>query len=102
VLLWRGYSIQEVAHQIFGNAQGSCKGRQMPVHYGSKKLNFVTISSTIATQVPQAVGAAYAFKRMQNGLAVITYFGDGGSSEGDAHTAMNFAAVFDAPIIFFW
>jgi 2-oxoisovalerate dehydrogenase E1 component alpha subunit len=50
----------------------------------------------------QAVGAAYAYKRKQNGLCVITYFGDGGSSEGDAHAAMNFAAVFDVPLIFFW
>jgi 2-oxoisovalerate dehydrogenase E1 component alpha subunit len=73
----------------------------MPIHYGSKKLDFVTISSTIATQMSQAVGAAYAYKRQQNGLCCITYFGDGGSSEGDAHAAMNFAAVFDVPIIFF-
>lgn len=71
-------------------------------HYGSKELNFVTISSTIATQVSQAVGAAYAYKRKQNGLCCMTYFGDGGSSTGDVHAAMNFAAVFDVPIIFFW
>lgn len=96
----------------------------MPIHYGSKKLDFVTISSTIATQMyfittitdikkkqsfkylneiirSQAVGAAYAYKRAQNGLCVITYFGDGGSSEGDAHAAMNFASVYDVPMIFF-
>lgn len=65
-------------------------------------LNFVTISSTIATQTSQAVGAAYSFKRKQNGLCVMTYFGDGGSSAGDVHAAMNFASVFDVPIIFFW
>ena len=46
-------------------------------HYGSKELDFVTISSTIATQMSQAVGAAYAYKRKQNGQCVITYFGDG-------------------------
>lgn len=102
VILWRGYSIQEACHQIFGNSLGSCKGRQMPIHYGSTDLHFVTISSTIATQMSQAVGAAYAYKRKQNGQCVITYFGDGGSSEGDAHAAMNFANVFDVPIIFFW
>ncbi len=49
-------------------------------HYGSKKLNFVTISSTIATQMSQAAGAAYAFKRKQNKQCVITYFGDGNLS----------------------
>jgi len=101
VILWRGYSIQDACHQIFGNSKGSCKGRQMPIHYGSKELNFVTISSTIATQMSQSVGAAYAYKRKQNGLCCITYFGDGGSSEGDAHAAMNFASVYDVPVIFF-
>ena len=102
VLLWRGYPIQDACHQIFGNALGSCKGRQMPIHYGSPGLHFVTISSTIATQMSQAVGAAYAYKRRRSGLCVVTYFGDGGSSEGDAHAAMNFASVFDVPMIFFW
>ena len=74
----------------------------MPIHYGSKELAFVTISSTIATQMSQATGAAYAYKRAHNGLCCITYFGDGGSSEGDANTAMNFSAVFEVPLIFFW
>jgi len=101
VLLWRGFSIQECSNQIFGNSKGSCKGKQMPVHYGSKDHHFVTISSTLATQIPQAAGAAYAYKRKQNGLATIVYFGEGAASEGDAHTAMNFAAVFDVPLIFF-
>ena len=49
-----------------------------------------------------AVGSAYAFKRKQNGLVSVDYFGDGSASEGDAHTAMNFASVYDVPIIFFW
>ena len=54
----------------------------MPIHYGSKELSFVTISSPLATQMPQAAGSAYAFKRAQNGNCVIVYFGDGASSEG--------------------
>lgn len=39
------------------------KGKQMPVHYGSLEHHFVAISSPLATQIPQAVGSAYAFKR---------------------------------------
>lgn len=74
----------------------------MPVHYGSKEHHYVTISSTLATQMPHAVGAAYAFKRQRSGRAVICYFGDGASSEGDAHAALNFASTLDCPIIFFW
>jgi 2-oxoisovalerate dehydrogenase E1 component alpha subunit len=73
----------------------------MPVHYGSKDLSYVTISSTLATQMPQAVGAAYAYKRAHNNLINICYFGDGAASEGDAHAALNFAAVYDVPMIFF-
>lgn len=73
----------------------------MPVHYGSEKLNFVTISSPLTTQMPQAVGSAYAFKRNKSGRIVIVYFGDGAASEGDAHAAFNFAATMKCPIIFF-
>lgn len=48
--------------QCYGNRLGHGKGRQMPIHYGSKELNFHTISSPLATQLPHAVGAAYALK----------------------------------------
>ncbi len=63
VLIYRGFKLQQFIDQCFGNADSSCKGIQMPVHYGSPELNFVTISSTMATQMPQAVGSAYAYKR---------------------------------------
>ncbi|KOB73107.1 hypothetical protein OBRU01_10161 [Operophtera brumata] len=53
--------------------------------------------------MPQAVGAAYAFKRVPNNeRCVICYFGDGAASEGDAHAAFNFAATLDCPVIMFW
>ena len=51
--------------QCFGNAKDPAKGRQMPIHYGSKALNFHTIGSSLATQLPHAVGAAYALKVRQ-------------------------------------
>lgn len=51
---------------------------------------------------PLASGSAYAFKRAQNGLCVICYFGEGAASEGDAHAAFNFAATLECPVIFFW
>lgn len=62
VLLWRGFSMEQMMHQCFGNAKDFGKGRQMPVHYGSAAHNFQTISSPLATQIPQASGAAYAQK----------------------------------------
>ncbi|GAB1601497.1 2-oxoisovalerate dehydrogenase subunit alpha, mitochondrial-like [Argonauta hians] len=101
VLMWRGFQLDQFMNQCYGNNEDAGRGRQMPVHYGSKSLNFVTISSTLATQMPQAAGAAYAFKRAQNGNCVICYFGEGAASEGDAHAALNFAATLDCPVIFF-
>eukprot|EP00794_Sanderia_malayensis_P020389 gene20389-22400_t len=101
VLLWRGFSLDDFMNQCYGNEQDEGKGRQMPVHYGSKKLNFATISSPLATQMPQASGAAYAFKRAKNNKCVICYFGEGAASEGDAHAAFNFAATLQCPVIFF-
>ncbi|XP_072032483.1 2-oxoisovalerate dehydrogenase subunit alpha, mitochondrial-like [Amphiura filiformis] len=101
VLMWRGYSLPEYMNQCYGNSSDAGKGRQMPVHYGTKDLNFFTISSPLATQMPHATGAAYALKRAGSGLCVICYFGDGAASEGDAHAALNFAATLEAPCIFF-
>jgi 2-oxoisovalerate dehydrogenase E1 component alpha subunit len=102
VLVWRGFTISQFINQCYGNCEDEGKGRQMPVHYGSKKLNFVTISSPLGTQVPQAVGAAYAFKQIPNNdKCVICYFGEGAASEGDFHAALNFAATLECPVIFF-
>jgi len=101
VLMYRGFSLANFCDQCYSNVADGGKGRQMPVHYGSSEHSFVTISSPLATQMPQAVGSAYAFKRAQNGQIVICYFGEGAASEGDAHAAFNFANTLDCPIIFF-
>ena len=53
VLMWRGFTLDAFMNQCYANQNDCGKGRQMPVHYGSKDLNFVTISSTLATQMPQ-------------------------------------------------
>ncbi|MGZ0085947.1 pyruvate dehydrogenase (acetyl-transferring) E1 component subunit alpha [Caldibacillus thermoamylovorans] len=55
----------------------------------------------IATQLPHAVGAAYAERRKGTKNAAIVYFGDGATSEGDFHEGMNLASVFHAPVVFF-
>lgn len=100
VLLHRGFTFRDFADQCFGNELEPGKGRQMPIHYGSRRLAFHTISSPLATQLPQAVGAAYALSREQSGIrgvegknVAVAYFGDGASSVGDFHAAANFAAV---------
>ncbi|QEM81647.1 thiamine pyrophosphate-dependent dehydrogenase E1 component subunit alpha [Halomonas binhaiensis] len=100
-LMYRGFSIDEFMNQLFGNELDYGKGRQMPVHYGSRKLHYMTISSPLATQIPQATGYAYGQKLAGNGNCTITYFGEGAASEGDFHAALNMAAVHEVPVIFF-
>ncbi|KAL8481893.1 hypothetical protein ACS0TY_028147 [Phlomoides rotata] len=100
ILLWRGFTLEEFANQCFGNKDDYGKGRQMPIHYGSKKLNFFTVSSPIATQLPQAAGVAYSLKMDNKEACIVAFTGDGGTSEGDFHAGMNFAAVMEAPVIF--
>ncbi|CAI5733779.1 unnamed protein product [Hyaloperonospora brassicae] len=101
VLMWRGFSLQAFADQCFSNKDGHGKGRQMPVHYGSKQFNHQTISSPLATQLPQAAGAAYAFKLAKEDRIAVCYFGEGAASEGDFHAALNIASTKDCPILFF-
>jgi 2-oxoisovalerate dehydrogenase E1 component subunit alpha len=76
-------------------------GRQMPAHYGSARHNIITSSSPVATQIPHAVGIAYAAKVRKTGAVAITCFGEGGSSKGDFHESCNFAAIHKLPVIFF-
>ncbi|CAG9863792.1 unnamed protein product [Phyllotreta striolata] len=99
VLLWRGFALQQFIDQCYGNRDDNERGKNMPVHYGCDALNFISISSPLGTQLPQAVGSAYALKGKNR--IVVCYFGDGAASEGDAHAALNFASTLNCPIIFF-
>jgi TPP-dependent pyruvate/acetoin dehydrogenase alpha subunit len=54
----------------------------------------------LSTQLPNAVGAAYSLKMDKKDACAVTYFGDGGTSEGDFHAALNIAAVMEAPVLF--
>ena len=104
VLMWRGFTLQQFADQCFSNKSDLGKARQMPVHYGSRALNYQTISSPLGTQLPQAVGAAYRSKiekKKQSNVVTIAFFGDGCASTTDFHSACNFAATLKVPVIFF-
>eukprot|EP01015_Nassula_variabilis_P008310 TRINITY_DN1657_c0_g1_i3.p1 TRINITY_DN1657_c0_g1~~TRINITY_DN1657_c0_g1_i3.p1 ORF type:complete len:446 (+),score=79.74 TRINITY_DN1657_c0_g1_i3:3-1340(+) len=99
-LLWRGMTTDEFTSQCASNGRDPAKGRQMPVHYTSSKLNFVCVSSPLTTQVPQASGAGYSFKLKQQDRVAVTFFGEGASSEGDFHTGMNFAMTLGSQTLF--
>jgi 2-oxoisovalerate dehydrogenase E1 component alpha subunit len=98
--LYRGYPLRTYLNQMFGNAEDPVKGRQMPVHHSIRSLNFVSVSSPVGTQIPQAVGIALGAKLQGKDDVALTYFGDGATSTGAFHVACNFAAVRKAPCIF--
>jgi 2-oxoisovalerate dehydrogenase E1 component alpha subunit len=97
---YRGYPLRTFLCQLFGNAEDPVKGRQMPVHHTARNINFVSISSPVATQIPQAVGIALGAKIAGKDDVALAYFGDGATSTGAFHVACNFAAVRKAPCLF--
>lgn len=98
-MLARGFDLETYVSQVFGNARDSTKGRQMPSHAADRSVNYVSWGSCIANQLPQAVGAAWAAKLRKEDTVVVGFVGDGGTSEGDFHYALNFAAVYNTPSI---
>lgn len=99
--LYHGVTPLAMMHNMYGNAEDSARGRQMPVHFSFvDPIKFVSISSPIGTHIPQAVGAAYAAKLRGEDTVCLTSFGDGGTSSLGFHSGMNFAGVWKAPVVF--
>lgn len=101
VVLTLGMSPEEVLMNILakGNDPNS-GGRQMPNHWGSRRLGIVSGSSPIATQLPHAAGLAMAAKLRGTDQVTLCWFGDGAASKGDFHEALNFAGIHCLPVVF--
>lgn len=100
VALYRGMKLDEIVANMFGTADDPVQGRQMPCHYVDRAHNFLSISSPVGTQIPQAAGIGWAMRLKKTDDASIVYFGDGATSEGDFHVGLNFAGVYDAATVF--
>jgi TPP-dependent pyruvate/acetoin dehydrogenase alpha subunit len=101
VVLVAGMTPYEIFLGVFAKADDpSSGGRQMPSHWGSRRLGIITGSSPIATQVPHAAGIAYAARLRGEDAVVGCWFGDGATSEGDWHEGLNFAGIHRLPVIF--
>ena len=108
VVLTVGMTPVEVMLGLFASADDpSSGGRQMPAHYSLRRLNIISQSSPTGTQVPHAVGVGLGIKirnelagRIVDDAVVWTGFGEGTSSQGEVHEAMNLAGVHRLPVIF--
>jgi pyruvate dehydrogenase E1 component alpha subunit len=98
--LLRGMPLATFLCDLLGNAGDAMKGRQMPCHEAWRPGRFTSISSPIATQIPQAVGAAWAARLKGDDMVALTWFGEGATSANDFHTGLNFAGVRRIPVVF--
>jgi pyruvate dehydrogenase E1 component alpha subunit/2-oxoisovalerate dehydrogenase E1 component alpha subunit len=99
VMLVRGFPLKAFIAQVFGNAADVLKGRQMPSHQAGRAVNQVSWSSCVGSQLPHAVGAAWAMRARKTSSLALAFLGDGATSQGDFHAAMNFASVWRVPCV---
>jgi len=90
-MLWRGWPIEKILLLFAGYLEG---GQPAPEQHD------LPITIPVATQLPHAVGLAYAAQYRGDDAVVMAYCGDGATSEGDFHEALNFAGVWHVPIVF--
>jgi len=101
VLLARGVPPEKILNRYFGNASDEMKGRDLPNLYSFRNYKIFSNAAPIASNLQISVGYAMA-ARMKNedDLVAVSYFGDGATSSGEFHVALNFAGVYKTPCIF--
>jgi len=101
VALTLGQTARDLMLEFLARGENvSSGGRNMPSHFSDPKLRIVSGSAPVATQMPHAVGTAFAGKLRGLDEVSMTWFGDGATSKGDCHEAMNFAGVHKLPVVF--
>jgi pyruvate dehydrogenase E1 component alpha subunit len=98
--LVRGVSPTRILAQYLGREAGITRGRDGNVHFGDRRLGCVGMISMLPDMMLVATGMAMAFKLRHERRCALTWFGDGSTSRGDFHEAMNWAGVQRLPVIF--
>ena len=96
----RGVSPVRILAQYMGRATGVTRGRDGNVHFGDRHLGCVGMISMLPDMMLVATGMAMAFKLRGERRCALTWFGDGSTSRGDFHEAMNWAGVQKLPVVF--
>ena len=100
VFTTRKMPLQELIKQWQGDLHGYSKGRERSFHFGNRQHFICGMISHLGPQLAVADGAALAYKLKNDKKVSLAFTGDGGTSEGDFHEALNLAAVWDLPVIF--
>lgn len=96
----RGFALKEIFCNWLARAEGPTRGRENTTHVGSIKLGVIPIISPLGDTCPVACGVALVQKQRGHGNVALVHFGEGTTSRGDVHEAMNLAAVWKLPVIF--
>jgi 2-oxoisovalerate dehydrogenase E1 component alpha subunit len=99
ILIARECPLVDMMNQIYSNSGDHLKGRQLPIMYSAPDQNFFSVSGNLTTQYPQAVGWAMASASRSDNRIAAVWCGEGSTAEGDFHSALTFAAVYNAPVI---
>ena len=100
VFTTRGMTLEKLVKQWQGNKDGFSKGRERSFHFGSSEHHICGMISHLGPQLAIADGVALAYKLRKENKVAVAFTGEGGTSEGDFHEALNVAAVWDLPVIF--
>jgi TPP-dependent pyruvate/acetoin dehydrogenase alpha subunit len=99
-MLLRGASLESLFAQFFGRADEPLRGRRLPLLLGDRRLNVVPCMTQVGSYLPHAAGAAWAAKLQGHNTRSLVYFGDGATSRGEFHSALNFAGI-PRPLVIF-
>ncbi len=96
----KGVPLKYCFAQLFAKATSPDRGRSSPAHMGYPPLNVITPASGIAGQLNVGTGVAFGLKKLKRDSVVMAFFGDGATSIGGFHEALNFAGVHRLPIVY--
>ena len=97
----KGVSVKSMMCEMFGKAEGCCKGKGGAMHTGDISVGAMTANAIVGGDLPIAAGAALAFKMQKKPNVVVCFLGDGATNEGSFHESLNMAAAWKLPMVWF-
>jgi pyruvate dehydrogenase E1 component alpha subunit len=98
--LAKGSDPRRAMAELFGRADGLCKGKGGSMHLFDKSVNFLGGHGIVGSHLPLATGAGFAIKYQGGDQVVLCFFGDGAVPEGEFHESLNLAALWKLPVVF--
>src|ERR1035437_8889054 len=98
--LAKGGNLKQMFAELYGKYTGCGKGKAGSMHLAAKEVGLMGSSAIVASTISHGVGSAMASKLLNKGQVIVTSFGDGATEEGSYHESLNFASVFQLPVIF--